>query len=403
MSPNTLLKRSSSSSSSQRHRDVDNALADQYLQEHTQHVPSDGHVLYINEQSFCQPQSFQRSRRRPWEVVTASELKMEHTTAQSIDGNDQEEETTEENREETTEETTEEEEEEAKREQHIELDPNDNTQLPTNLEELHLNNPTTTTATTTGTETVSSILTTTAPSITGNHSVKSNFVRICAISDTHQRHRAVTESIPVCDVLIHTGDIFYLGRRRTRENSLEILRDFNDWLESLPAKHIVVIGGNHDFILDGMSSEEVNKEIFPSSKIHYLCCDYVDLEGYRFIGIPTSQGKSRNKAFQSMSFHTRASEYVKSIGKPAVSNHATSAPFTRRILLTHSLQDRYILETLRPDIHFWGHAHSYYGLEYSSTRHPLNPKAHTYWSICSCIMDGRYQTRNRPIVVDVPV
>lgn len=63
-------------------------------------------------------------------------------------------------------------------------------------------------------------------------------MKLVCISDTHGFHRRL--EIPPCDVLIHAGDI---ARGR---GSLKELVDFNEWLVSIPAKHKLVIPGNHD-------------------------------------------------------------------------------------------------------------------------------------------------------------
>ena len=73
-----------------------------------------------------------------------------------------------------------------------------------------------------------------------------NTVRVVCISDTHNRFREL--SIPDGDILIHAGDI-------TRRGYLAELKDFNDWLLSLPHKHKVVIAGNHELSFDPISKD----------------------------------------------------------------------------------------------------------------------------------------------------
>jgi Icc-related predicted phosphoesterase len=67
-------------------------------------------------------------------------------------------------------------------------------------------------------------------------------MQIVATSDTHTRHRALT--IPECDLFIHAGDI-------TMQGEPEVYADFDDWLATVPARHKVVIAGNHDFDCPG--------------------------------------------------------------------------------------------------------------------------------------------------------
>jgi predicted phosphodiesterase len=68
-------------------------------------------------------------------------------------------------------------------------------------------------------------------------------MRVCAISDIHGH----LPEIPECDLLLIAGDIcngFDLGRELPF-----VAGPFRTWLEEIPAKLIVGVAGNHDFIL----------------------------------------------------------------------------------------------------------------------------------------------------------
>lgn len=71
-------------------------------------------------------------------------------------------------------------------------------------------------------------------------------MRVCAISDLH----GFLPPIEACDLLLLAGDLCPV-----RDHSLQAQREFLDgpfrgWLETLPAKHIVGVAGNHDFIFE---------------------------------------------------------------------------------------------------------------------------------------------------------
>ncbi|CAF4816775.1 unnamed protein product, partial [Rotaria sp. Silwood1] len=69
---------------------------------------------------------------------------------------------------------------------------------------------------------------------------------VVCISDTHQKHRQLTERLKssYCgDILIHAGDITNFAR------GSKPFDDFDQWLSELPFKHKLIIGGNHDSIL----------------------------------------------------------------------------------------------------------------------------------------------------------
>lgn len=62
-------------------------------------------------------------------------------------------------------------------------------------------------------------------------------MKICATSDTH----GYRPNLPPCDLLVHAGDICADGGREDWLSQL-------DWLAQAPAKWIVLVPGNHDWI-----------------------------------------------------------------------------------------------------------------------------------------------------------
>lgn len=81
----------------------------------------------------------------------------------------------------------------------------------------------------------------TSPSVSATTSPQGirNRVKIVCISDTHN----YKPELPPGDVLLHAGDLTDGGTYRELQAQL-------DWLNTLPHKHKVVIGGNHDGLLD---------------------------------------------------------------------------------------------------------------------------------------------------------
>ncbi|EPE09311.1 phosphoesterase [Ophiostoma piceae UAMH 11346] len=67
---------------------------------------------------------------------------------------------------------------------------------------------------------------------------------IVCISDTHNAQ----PQVPDGDVLLHTGDL-------TNGGSFAEIQAQLAWLQSLPHRHKVVIGGNHDLLLDSTFAE----------------------------------------------------------------------------------------------------------------------------------------------------
>lgn len=64
-------------------------------------------------------------------------------------------------------------------------------------------------------------------------------ISIVCIADTHMTQPEMTDG----DVLVHAGDLTHSGELGELQSQL-------DWINSLPHKHKIVIGGNHDKLLD---------------------------------------------------------------------------------------------------------------------------------------------------------
>lgn len=94
-------------------------------------------------------------------------------------------------------------------------------------------------------------------------------MRILLTSDLHGN----LPEIPECDILIIAGDICpdFIGSTRVDVDSYAYVRDngetkqavwygtvFRKWLEQIPAKEIVAIGGNHDYLFERPQIVPVN-------------------------------------------------------------------------------------------------------------------------------------------------
>ncbi|KAM7202052.1 calcineurin-like phosphoesterase [Rhypophila sp. PSN 637] len=64
-------------------------------------------------------------------------------------------------------------------------------------------------------------------------------IRVVCLSDTHDQ----TLAVPDGDLLVHAGDL-------TQDGSRESIQKQIDWLDGLPHRHKVFVGGNHDGWLD---------------------------------------------------------------------------------------------------------------------------------------------------------
>ena len=171
--------------------------------------------------------------------------------------------------------------------------------------------------------------------------------RFVMVSDTHGRHGLV--NIPDGDVLCHSGDIMLSWRTRVCGGcrAAADLRRFDEWLDSLPHRHKVVIGGNHDGPLEAVVSDGTTQ---PFANALYLqnsgATLMLDSGVVHVYGTPWSApGNSPNQAFRARSI-------------PLLGDIPTGMD----VLLAHSTLPDYVLARTAPRIHAVGHAHEEHGV-----------------------------------------
>lgn len=169
-------------------------------------------------------------------------------------------------------------------------------------------------------------------------------MKILHLSDTHGRHRELTD-MPPADVLVHSGDFTLAGGD---EEAL----DFIEWLCDLPYRHKVFIAGNHD---DNML--DASLEGLPDD-VHYLCDNSIVIDGITIYGTPMFVG-----------FFD---------GELREIEHYEQIPDTVDVLITHrpplgimdTLEDKIHygssvlldkVSIIKPMLHLFGHVHDAYG------------------------------------------
>ena len=84
--------------------------------------------------------------------------------------------------------------------------------------------------------------------------VSENPIIVVCISDTHSSQ----PEVPKGDLLLHAGDL-------TQAGSFKELQDQLDWLNTQSHKYKVVIGGNHDLLLDSVFTDSFPERIYEKS------------------------------------------------------------------------------------------------------------------------------------------
>lgn len=102
--------------------------------------------------------------------------------------------------------------------------------------------------------------------------------KIVAISDQHGN----LPTIQNCDLLLIAGDIVPIAVQNNPFDSMKWLNGpFGDWLNSVPAKHVVGTPGNHDFIFQ-RAFDMVPKSL----RWHLLIDNLAEVEGLKIWGSP---------------------------------------------------------------------------------------------------------------------
>jgi len=205
-------------------------------------------------------------------------------------------------------------------------------------------------------------------------------LKLVLISDTHNLHRQL--KIPEGDILIHAGDI-------TRRGDIADLRDFNEFMGTLPHPYKIVIAGNHDFCLE----REAQKSEAVLTHCTYLRDQSLSVAGIKFYGSPWQPW------FYNWAFNLRRG--------PAIKAKWDLIPPDTNVLITHGpplgygdqtfLQRQVGCEDLlnairiiKPRLHVFGHIHEAAGV--SSNEHT------TFVNASSCNL--AYQPIQPPIIFE---
>lgn len=192
-------------------------------------------------------------------------------------------------------------------------------------------------------------------------------MRLVCISDTHGGHRRL--EVPPGDVAVFAGDI-------AKKGSVENLREFDEFLGTLPHSAIVVVAGNHDVCFE--DAPERAREVL--SNAVYLEDEAVEFRGVRLYGSP----------WQPRLVASETSLFAFDLPRGApLADKWRSIPEDIDVLVTHSppkeIRDRIYtgetlgcrelrerLERVDPDLHVFGHVHEQPGVTRADSRLYVN-------------------------------
>ncbi len=220
-------------------------------------------------------------------------------------------------------------------------------------------------------------------------------MRITLFSDTHNKHKQITQSLPGGDILICAGDISSMGYEHE-------IREFCKWYNSIKNyTHKIFIAGNHDwgFQNDPTKIKEI-LELYPSIK--YL------QDNFTVIGEDTEStikiyGSPWQPRFHNWAFNADPGEDIQ--------QHWNKIPTDTDILITHGPAFGYLdavigrghdnlgckdlvnkITEIKPKIHVCGHIHSGYG-------HKMSLDGNTHF-FNAAVLNEQYIYTQKPITFD---
>lgn len=106
-------------------------------------------------------------------------------------------------------------------------------------------------------------------------------MKIVAVAD---QHGYFTE-IPECDLLLIAGDICPRDNHTLSYQEVWLDSAFKYWIKNQPAKKVILVAGNHDFIFESRLNTALNI-LSKIPHLTYLQDDYCYYEDYKIYGSP---------------------------------------------------------------------------------------------------------------------
>ena len=218
-------------------------------------------------------------------------------------------------------------------------------------------------------------------------------MKITFISDTHNKHKQITEHLPGGDLLIHAGDISSRGYKHE-------IQQFCKWFDSLTNYSAVVfIAGNHDFGFE--KRQEETMEIVNSYKWITFLQDSVLHFASENIEIANIYGSPWQPEFHNWAFNLPKNGLE-------LEQKWNDIPDNTDILITHGPAFGYLdkivgqyenlgcelltkkIKQIKPKIHVCGHIHSGYGYVFDGDTHFIN----------ASVLDEQYVYTQKPLTVE---
>jgi len=219
-------------------------------------------------------------------------------------------------------------------------------------------------------------------------------MRICAVSDMHGN---LNFKVPECDLLLIAGDLCPATHNSYTSINMQhdwLYRDFTQWLKDQPAKHVLFIAGNHDWIW------EVARDRVPwicNDRIEYLENDFRHYDDLKIYGTPVSPmflNWAFNREEESLVRHWEAipedTDILLCHCPPYGIMDKTNHPdYPSKHIGSKSLKER--IDIIRPELVVFGHNHGDHGM--------IEKDGIVY--VNASLLDEKYKMIREPIVIEV--
>jgi Icc-related predicted phosphoesterase len=215
-------------------------------------------------------------------------------------------------------------------------------------------------------------------------------MKITLISDTHNKHKYITDDLHGGDLLIHAGDISSMGYEHE-------IREFCKWYNGLDNyTNKVFIAGNHDWGFQ--INIDKTKEILDFYEgINYLQ-DESTLIGDSMVNIYGSpwQPEFHNWAFNLPRMGNELKEKWDNIpnNTDILITHGPAYGYVDKVIgRTENLGCELLTERikqLKPKIHVCGHIHTGYGYTFDGDTHYIN----------AAVLNESYIYHHKPITIE---
>lgn len=218
-------------------------------------------------------------------------------------------------------------------------------------------------------------------------------MKITFISDTHTKHKQVTDLLPGGDLLIHAGDFTSMGYKHE-------IQQFFKWFSGLNKyTHKIVVAGNHDLMFedDPKQAKEIIS-VYPNAT--YLQDD-LELIGDDYSTAVKVYGSPWQPEFYNWAFNLPRMGWE-------LQQKWDDIPVGVDILVTHGpawghldtvvgqnmhlgcelLANR--INIVKPKIHVFGHIHTGYGYKFDNGTHYFN----------AAVLNEQYIFTQKPLTVD---